>query len=110
MAFINLTDLEEKEMIPGYHARFVHTENMTVAYWTIDEGAPMPNHSHPNEQVANVIEGEFELVVAGEARRMKPGQVAVIPGNTPHCGKAVTSCKLIDVFYPIREDYRKSPK
>jgi quercetin dioxygenase-like cupin family protein len=107
MAFIDLSGLEEQELIPGFHVRFVHSENMTFAYWNIKKGAELPDHSHPHEQVANVIEGELLLTVDGEARNMTPGQVAVIPGNVPHSGKAVTDCKVIDVFSPVREDYRK---
>ena len=106
MAFVNLEDIEEKELIPGFHVRFVHAENMTFAYWRIDVGAALPNHAHPHEQATHVIEGEFELTVDGEAKILKPGQVALIPGNMPHCGKAVTDCKIIDVFFPIREDYK----
>lgn len=106
MTFINLSELEEKELVPGFQVRFVHSENMTFAYWTIDPGAGMPDHAHPHEQVYNLTEGEFELTVGGETKIMKPGQVAVIPGNVPHSGKAITRCKVIDVFYPVREDYR----
>jgi len=106
MAYIDLLDLEEKELVPGFHAKFVHSENMTLAYWRIEAGSSLPDHSHPCEQVANVIEGEFELVVEGEAKRRTPGQVAVIPGNVPHHGTAITDCRLIDVFYPVREDYK----
>ena len=106
MAFINLTDLEEKELVPGFHVRFVHSENMTFAYWNIEAGSTLPDHSHPHEQVVNVIEGELELNVEGEVKVMKPGQVAVLPGNVPHSGKAITDCKVIDVFYPVREDYK----
>lgn len=106
MAFISLADIKEKELVPGFHAQFVHSENMTFAYWRIEAGSSLPDHSHPHEQVANVIEGEFELVVAGEAKRMTPGQVAVIPGNVPHHGTAITDCRLIDVFYPVRDDYK----
>lgn len=107
MAFIDVKDLEERELVPGCRARFVHSENMTSAYWTIDAGAVIPNHSHPHEQVANVIDGEFELTVAGETRIMTPGKVAVIPGGVPHSGKGITTVKIIDVFYPVREDYKK---
>lgn len=106
MAFINLAELTEKEIIPGYHARFVHSENMTFAYWRIDGGALMPTHSHPQEQVFNITEGEFELTVANESKKLKPGQVAVIPGNVPHSGKAISNCKIIDVFYPVRPEYK----
>ena len=57
MAFINLKALEEKEPIPGYKAVFVHFESMTLAYWEVQEGAAMPEHSHAHEQVASVVEG-----------------------------------------------------
>lgn len=105
MTFIHLDDIEEKEIVLGYHGRFVHSENMTLAYWNIDEGATIPLHSHPHEQVANLMEGTFELVVGGEKRVIKPGDVAVIPGGVKHTGTALTPCRIIEVFYPIREDY-----
>ena len=31
---------------------------------------------------------------------------AVIPGGTPHSGRALTACRALDVFSPVREDYR----
>lgn len=106
MTFINLSELEEKELVPGFHVRFVHSENMTFAYWNIDANSTLPLHSHPHEQVVNLIEGELELTVDGETKVLKPGHVVVIPGDVPHTGKAVTDCKVIDVFHPVREDYK----
>jgi quercetin dioxygenase-like cupin family protein len=106
MTFHNLSHLEEKEIIPGYQAKFVHSDHMTLAYWEIDPGAIMPEHSHPQEQIANVLEGRFELTVKGESRIMEPGMVAVIPGGVPHSGMALTPCRLLDVFHPLREDYQ----
>ena len=106
MAVINLKALEKKEPIPGYKAVFVHSESMTLAYWEVQEGAVMPEHSHAHEQVASVVEGQFELTVAGDSRVLDTGTAAVNPSNTPHSGKAITYCRLIDAFHPVREDYR----
>ncbi len=106
MGFIDMDALEKREMLSGLRARFVHTDNMTFSYWDIDAGAELPEHSHPHEQVANMLEGDFELKVKGESRRMKPGDVCVIPPDTPHSGKALTACRVLDVFYPVREDYK----
>ena len=106
MAFIDLSDMQEKEIVPGFHGRFVHSENMTFAYWDIAAGSALPEHSHAHEQVVNVIDGELELKAAGEIRIMGAGQVAVLPGNVPHSARGITDCKVIDVFYPVREDYR----
>lgn len=106
MYFHTVNEIEEKEIVPGYRARFIHMEGMTVAYWTVEAGAVMPEHSHPHEQIANVLEGEFELTVEGESRVLVPGQVAVIPGDVPHGGRAITACRLLDAFQPAREDYQ----
>jgi quercetin dioxygenase-like cupin family protein len=106
MSFLDISDVPEKEIVPGYRARFVHSESMSLAYWEVDHGAGLPEHSHPHEQVANVLEGKFELTVGGETRVLEPGQVAVIPSGVPHGGKALTSCRLLDVFHPTRDDYR----
>ena len=106
MVFQDLNDIQEREIVPGYRARFVHAEKMTLAYWEVEAGAALPEHSHPHEQIANVLEGEFELTVNGESRVLIPGQVAVIPGDVPHRGRAVTDCRLLDAFQPARDDYR----
>ena len=106
MSFVSLDGIKEKELLPGIKVRFIHSDNMTVAYWDINEGAIFPEHSHPHEQIANIVEGEFEFKVGDEKRIMKKGDVAVIPPNVKHTGKALTRCKAIDLFYPVREDYK----
>ena len=107
MTFIRVPELPQKELVPGYHVRFVHSENMTFAHWEVDEGATLPLHSHPHEQVAHVLEGTFELQVGGETKVVEPGDVAIIPGGVEHTGTAITKCRLMDVFYPAREDYKQ---
>ena len=61
MPFIDLTELPDRKLLEGVEVKFVHSENMTLAYWTFQAGANLPEHSHPHEQVANLIEGEFGL-------------------------------------------------
>lgn len=106
MSFIKLINEPEIEMIPGYHVRFVHTGNMTLSFLHVSAGATLPEHDHPHEQVSMVQEGVFELTVAGKPTLLHPGEVLVIPSGVRHSGRAVTECRLLDVFNPVREDYR----
>ena len=110
MYFLNLTDLKEIEPVAGFKARFVHTDHVTMAYWTVTAGATLPQHAHPHEQIASVIEGEFEMTIGGETKVLASGQVAVIPGNVPHSARALTACRIVDAFYPVREDYRNATR
>lgn len=106
MKVIQLSDISGQELLDGAVARFVHADTMTIAYWSFEPGAPLPEHSHPHEQVTNVLNGVFELTVEGETTRLGPDSVAVIPCGAVHSGEAVTRCRIIDVFHPVREDYR----
>ncbi|RFM27595.1 cupin domain-containing protein [Deminuibacter soli] len=106
MKEIWVNEVPVKETVPGYKGRFIHTANMTFAYWDVEAGSVSPEHTHPQEQVAKVLEGSFELTIDGETVVLEPGKIVVIPPHVKHGGKAITDCKLLDVFYPVREDYR----
>ena len=107
MHSINLKELKEFELFPGYFAKLIHSKNMTIANFRIIAGSEVPEHSHPHEQVCRVIEGDFELTVNGKKYKMNENTIVIIPSNAIHSAKAITDCKVIDTFFPVREDYRK---
>lgn len=101
-----LEDVEPRELIPGHRGRFIHSEHTTHVYWSIDADAQLPEHSHPHEQIVNMLEGTYELVVDGTTHRLDAGDVLAIPGGAVHSGQAITDCRILDVFSPVREEYR----
>jgi quercetin dioxygenase-like cupin family protein len=106
--FKELKEDKLKEIIPGFFARFVHAKNVTLVFWEAKAGSTFPEHFHPHEQIATMHEGRFQLTINGETKILESGIIAVIPSNTKHSGIALTDYKLLDVFYPIREDYKNS--
>ncbi|MFN8355653.1 MAG: cupin domain-containing protein [Spirosomataceae bacterium] len=106
MPFERLDEQSSREVFPGWQGRMIHGNSMTVVHYRAKAGSPFSKHSHPHEQISNVIEGELELTINDETRLCKAGDVAVIPPHAIHYGKALTDCYVVDVFSPVREDYR----
>ncbi len=105
MAQHKLSDIEVQEIFPGFKGKMIHSDKMTLAYWNIDNGCILPLHSHPHEQVVNMLEGKLEMTIGNETMVLEKGDCYVIPSNVEHEGKALTDCYVLDVFSPVREDY-----
>lgn len=95
-----------KEIAPGFFSKLIHTDNNTVNFIEVAAGNSVPHHQHVHEQMSFVLEGRFQLTVAGEVQILDASMYAIIPSNVRHSGLAITDCKLIDVFSPARDDYR----
>jgi len=103
---MNLAAIEVREPMPGYRGKFVHGQGMSWAFWEVDQEAVAPVHHHPHEQIMKVVEGSFEFSLNGETTIYGPGDLVIITCNAPHGGRALTPCKLMDIFCPVREDYQ----
>lgn len=64
-------------------------------------------HSHANEQLGYMVSGEATFIIDTEERLLGPGDVFWIPGGVRH--KVIAHdqpVRAIDIFYPIRDEYR----
>ena len=104
--FRYLADISTKEIAPGFFSKLIHTDNNTINFIEVKAGCSVPLHQHIHQQCAFALEGKFELTVNGDTQVLEPGFFAIIPPNVQHGGRAVTDCKWLDIFSPVREDYR----
>ena len=106
MPFFDLKNQPTKEIFPGVRITTAWGEHIMLSFVRFEyEGATVPQHSHPHEQLGLGLEGRFELTIAGETRVVESGDSYFIPGGTPHSARALTPARALDVFHPIREDY-----
>jgi quercetin dioxygenase-like cupin family protein len=100
------SEIEPKTVLPGMHGRFLHSGSMTFVMWRIEPGGSFPAHTHPHEQVVHVLDGDLELTRDGATIVVRPGMIAIVSPNVVHSGRALTECRVMDVFSPVREDYK----
>ena len=94
-----------EQLSPVIGRRMFHTDGTTVAWITLAKGALVPEHAHPNEQIATVIEGRLRFVVAGEEFVAATGDTVPLAANVPHEVEALEDSVVLDVFAPVRADW-----
>lgn len=102
-ALINQTP---KPLAPGLTGYYAHGERLTLGLVDIKAGSDLPQHQHPHEQITYILEGQLNMTIGGELHVLTAGMFYVIPSNVWHGAVAITDCKVMDVFNPVREDYR----
>ena len=109
MPFIDISQMQPQEILPGCRLRAPYGENLMLSYLEMDEGAVIPLHDHPHEQGGMLLEGKLELTIGDEVRVVEAGAMYLIPPGMPHRAVALDGPALVlDVFSPIREDYADS--
>lgn len=102
---INLNTLVAKEIMPGIHGKVIHGDQLSWVFWDVEKDAVVPEHHHVHEQMMHVVSGRFSFTLNNETHEYGPGAVVVIPSLVPHSGRALTACKLMDIFTPARTEY-----
>jgi len=105
--FVDKSQCSHHEIFPGVHIYTMHGEKMMISLVEFEPHAVVELHSHPHEQMGYLLSGELEFTIGDQLRVLKPGEMWRIPGNVPHRAVAgAAGVRAIDVFYPIRDDYR----
>lgn len=95
------------EMLPGVWRRTLsYGQRLMMVQTTLKEGAVVPVHSHPHEQVTYIVEGQLSMEVDGQTYMLGPGDSLLLPGDVKHGATAIERTLVIDTFSPPREDYK----
>ena len=98
-------------VVEGARMWSVALEKTMFTYFEIDPDICFDLHSHKNEQITMVLEGELYFKLKNKIICVKKGEVIAIPANTPH--EAFTknnSAIAVDAWSPVMEKYKGDGK
>lgn len=106
-AFPSSEQLSRHTIFPGVTIQTATAERMQLSVVEMQPHAVVEAHSHSNEQVGMVLAGRALFIVGNEEKMLGPGDLYRIPGGVVH--RVVASeegLRALDVFSPVREEYR----
>lgn len=70
----------------------------TVTLFSFGAGQGLSEHTAPYDAFVQVVDGEAEVVINGEAHTVGAGEMIIMPANIPHELKAVQPFKMLLVM------------
>lgn len=102
MNFIDTATLKIVERRPGWLGRFFDSGAMTFGHYEFAKGADIHPHSHEQEEVWHVLEGELQITIGDETVVAGPGFVGIVPPHVVHSVIALSDGKATVVDTPRR--------
>src|ERR1700733_9421779 len=84
-----------------------HSDQLMLVRHFFDKGWVGARHSHPHHQLVYVVKGAIRVDVDGRVFDVKKGDSFVVDGGVEHQASALEESEELDVFTPVREDYRE---
>ena len=105
--FYRPEDCSHHNIFPGVDIHTVAGDRLMVSLVEFQPNSVVQPHSHPHEQMGLLLEGELTFVVGEQRQTLRAGEMWRIPGGVVHSVYAGEQpAKALDVFHPVRDDYR----
>ncbi len=85
--FHSFEQMTSNEFEEGIRIKSLPLGNVQVRYMEFEPESLISDHQHPEEVVTMILEGEMEMTVGKETKRVKSGDVFVVPPKTNHSGR-----------------------
>jgi quercetin dioxygenase-like cupin family protein len=92
-----IPDLRAEVEVPadGILSRTVHTgAGLTLTLFGFDAGQELTEHTSARAAVIEILDGEADVTVGGDAHRLAPGGWLAMPAGMTHAIRAVTPMRM----------------
>ena len=97
----------EAKPVPGVKRSMLSCgHDIQVIEFFLPKGVKFPLHRHPHEQIGFIQKGAMRIWIEGDVHDLQEGDGYVVPPNAEHRTEALEDCIDIDVFSPVREEYK----
>jgi quercetin dioxygenase-like cupin family protein len=73
----------------------IDTKAGTITLFSFDEGQGLSEHTAPYDAVVQIVDGEAEITIGGNAIHANEGNMVVMPANVPHALQATKRFKML---------------
>ncbi len=107
MDFVKTQDAQTFIPEPGMKRQVLaHTDQLMLVRHYFEKDWVGARHSHPHHQLVYVVSGSIRVDIDGKSFDVHAGDSFVVDGNVEHQASALEPSEVLDVFTPVREDYR----
>ncbi|MDH7508695.1 MAG: cupin domain-containing protein [Methanomassiliicoccales archaeon] len=107
MKIFRYQEATEFEPIAGVRRRMLACgEKAQIVEYFLPKGTIFPLHMHPHEQTGFVERGVLRVSIGGQEYILGAGDGYYIPPNVEHSTTALEDCINVDVFSPLRDEYK----
>ena len=100
-ATITTLEASDRNFVLGETLRPLLTNAMGSSVEIFDTKGPAqagpPPHRHPWEEIYVVLSGDLEVIVDGQSRMLKPGDVAHVSAGAVHGYRNATECHFLTI-------------
>ena len=105
---INKEDVQSVKMLEGiYRKTLAYNDDVMLCRFLLEKDAVIPLHDHEAHQIGYVISGIVEFMTETRGNFLaKAGDGYAFDSLEKHGAKIIEEAEVIEVFNPIREDYK----
>lgn len=67
----------------------------TITLFAFDKDQGLSEHTAPFDALVLCLDGELEIMIAGNRHRLAPGEALLMPSSKPHALRALSATKML---------------
>ena len=104
---VNKNKIEPIKILEGvYRKTLAYNDSVMLCHFLLEKDAKIPLHNHKEHQIGYVINGKVKFLTENGNFIATTGDSYVFDSNEKHGAILLEKSEIIEVFHPLRNDYK----